>query len=130
LGGIFCGIRYNAFANHIKNVITVSYKTAYRHYNVSLYHGIEWLLENFIKIVVNLLQHGDVEEDIMETISKLKPQYITDKSGKKTAVILPIREYEELVEDIQDLAIIAERREEPLIPHKEIVAKLKEDGYL
>ena len=66
----------------------------------------------------------------METISKLKPQYITDKSGKKTAVILPIREYEELVEDIQDLAIIAERREEPLIPHKEIVAKLKEDGYL
>jgi len=66
----------------------------------------------------------------METISKLKPQYITDKSGKKTAVILPIREYEELVEDIQDLAIIAERREEQLIPHKEIVAKLKKDGYL
>ena len=66
----------------------------------------------------------------METISKLKPQYVTDENGKKTAVILPIHEYEELVEDIQDLAILAERREEPLIPHEEIVAKLKEDGYL
>jgi len=71
-----------------------------------------------------------VEEDIMETISKLKPQYVTDENGKKTAVILPIHEYEELVEDIQDLAILAERREEPPIPHEEIMAKLKEDGYL
>ena len=66
----------------------------------------------------------------METMPKLKAKYITDENGKKTAVILPIDEYEELIEDIQDLAILAERREEPPIPHEEVVAKLKQDGYL
>lgn len=66
----------------------------------------------------------------MKTMPKLKPQYITNEDGKKTAVILPINEYEELVEDIQDLARLAERREELPIPHEEVVAKLKKDGYL
>ena len=31
--------------------------------------------------------------------------YITNKSGEKTAVILPIEQFEELLEDIEDLAI-------------------------
>jgi len=64
------------------------------------------------------------------TIRELQAQYITDEKGKKTAVILPIEEYEELLEDLQDLAILAERRDEPTIPHKEVVARLKRDGYL
>jgi hypothetical protein len=45
-------------------------------------------------------------------------------------VILPIEEFEELLEDIEDLAVLAERREEPTIPHEEVVAKLKRDGLL
>jgi len=64
------------------------------------------------------------------TIRDLQAQYITDEKGKKTAVILPIEEFEELLEDLQDLAVLAERRDEPTIPHEEIVAKLKRDGYL
>ncbi|MBF8265211.1 MAG: hypothetical protein HW384_1075, partial [Dehalococcoidia bacterium] len=36
-----------------------------------------------------------------------------DEKGRKKAVLLPIREYQELMEDLEDLAIIAERREEP-----------------
>jgi PHD/YefM family antitoxin component YafN of YafNO toxin-antitoxin module len=63
-------------------------------------------------------------------MSKPKPRYVTDENGKKTAVILPIDEYEELIDDIQDLVILAERREEPPISHEEVVAKLKQDGYL
>jgi len=63
-------------------------------------------------------------------MSKVKPQYVIDESGKKTAVILPIDEYEKLIEDMQDLAILAERREEASISHEEVVAKLKQDGYL
>ena len=64
------------------------------------------------------------------TIRDLQAQYVTDESGKKTAVILPIEEFEELLEDLQDLAILAERRDEPTIPHEEVVARLKRDGYL
>jgi len=30
--------------------------------------------------------------------------------GKKTAAILPIKKYEELMEDLHDLAVVAERR--------------------
>jgi len=64
------------------------------------------------------------------TIRDLQAQYITDEKGRKTAVILPIEEFEELLEDLQDLAVLAERRDEPTIPHEEVVARLKRDGYL
>ena len=39
-------------------------------------------------------------------------QYLTDEDGKKTAVVLPMTEYEKLLEDLDDLRAIAERREE------------------
>ncbi|HEX5807604.1 MAG TPA: hypothetical protein VFY25_02990 [Anaerolineales bacterium] len=64
------------------------------------------------------------------TIRDLQAQYITDEKGNKTAVILPIEEFEELLEDLQDLAILAERRDEPTVPHEELVARLKRDGHL
>lgn len=64
------------------------------------------------------------------TIRDLQAQYVTDDKGKKTAVILPIEEFEELLEDIEDLAVLLERRDEPTIPFDEVVAKLKQDGLL
>jgi hypothetical protein len=66
----------------------------------------------------------------MLDLNQLKLQYITDKSGKKTAVILPIQEFQELLEDIEDLAAVAERREEPSISHDELLAELRRDGLL
>lgn len=57
-------------------------------------------------------------------------QYLTDERGEKTAVVLPIAEYERLLEDLKDLAAVAERKDEPLIPHEEFVAGLKRDGLL
>jgi hypothetical protein len=57
-------------------------------------------------------------------------QYITNPDGEKTAVILPIEEFRELLEDIEDLAAVAERRDEPTIPHDELLAELKQDGLL
>ena len=50
-------------------------------------------------------------------------QYIV-KNGKTSAVILPIAEYEELLEDLSDLAVIARRKDEPLIPLAEIKKRL------
>ena len=55
-------------------------------------------------------------------------QYLTDKKGKKTAVVLPIADYEKLQEDLDDLAVIAERREEETIPHAEFKRSLKRHG--
>jgi PHD/YefM family antitoxin component YafN of YafNO toxin-antitoxin module len=60
----------------------------------------------------------------------LHPQYITDEAGKRVSVVLPVAEYEELMEDMEDLAAMAERRDEPGIPHDEVIAELKRDGLL
>jgi hypothetical protein len=58
------------------------------------------------------------------------PQYITDEKGHKTAVILSLDAYNELLEDLSDLAAVAERRDEPTIPLSELVDSLKADGLL
>jgi hypothetical protein len=50
--------------------------------------------------------------------------------GKKTAVILSIEKYEELLEDPHDLSIIAERQYEPTIAFEYLKKELKEDGVL
>ena len=42
------------------------------------------------------------------------------KNGKRTAVILPTDEYEELLHDLDDLAVIAHRKNEPTIPLAEV----------
>lgn len=57
-------------------------------------------------------------------------QYITDSSGQKTGVLLSLKDYEKLLEDLEDLAIVAERQNEPKIAHKEFIKSLKKDGLL
>lgn len=38
--------------------------------------------------------------------------YIVDADGNKTAVILSIEQYEQLLENLHDLAVVVERRDE------------------
>ncbi len=57
-------------------------------------------------------------------------QYVTNQAGEKTAVILPISEFEELLEDLQDLAAVAERRTEPTVSHDEVLAELSRDDAI
>ena len=59
-----------------------------------------------------------------------REQFLVDTKGKKTAVILPIRQYEQLMEDLHDLAIVAERRDERPISLEEMKRRLKKDGLL
>lgn len=56
--------------------------------------------------------------------------YIVDKKGKKTAVVMPIEKYEELLEDLEDLAVIASRKTESTYDWKDLKTKLKRDGLL
>lgn len=57
-------------------------------------------------------------------------QFLTDEHGDRTAVVLPLGDYEKLIEDLQDLAVIAERRDEPVLSHEDFIAELKSDGTL
>jgi hypothetical protein len=55
-------------------------------------------------------------------------QFLTNEKGRKTAAVLPIEDYEKLLEDLDDLAVIAERREEEAISHAEFKKGLKRNG--
>jgi len=57
-------------------------------------------------------------------------KYITDEKGKKKEVILPLKEFENLLEDLEDLAVVAERRDEESISHEEVIKRLKKYGLL
>jgi hypothetical protein len=57
-------------------------------------------------------------------------KFITDSKGRKTAVVLSLRKYEKLLEDLHDLAVVAERRTEPTISFEEMKRRLKKDGRL
>ena len=58
------------------------------------------------------------------------PQYLLDASGKKAFVVLTAEEYEELLEDLHDLAVMAERRNEPRLSMEEFERGLRADGLL
>jgi len=52
-------------------------------------------------------------------------QYVIDTAGRKTAVLLSLGRYEQLMEDFHDLAIVAERREEEPISLDEMKLRLR-----
>lgn len=60
----------------------------------------------------------------------MEAQYITDDMGDKLAVVIPISDYNALMEDVSDLATIAERRDEETISLDEVKKKLIADGLL
>ena len=66
----------------------------------------------------------------MINIDKLALSCVTNQSGEKTAVILPLKQFEELLEYIEDLAIVAERRDKPTISHEDVISELKQDSIL
>jgi hypothetical protein len=48
-------------------------------------------------------------------------QYVTKPSGERVAVIVLIEEFKELLEDLEDLATIVNRRDEPTVSHDEVL---------
>ncbi len=59
-----------------------------------------------------------------------REQYVVDADGKKTAVILSLERYRELMEDVHDLAVVAERRDEKSIDLSEMKRRLKDNGLV
>jgi len=60
----------------------------------------------------------------------LHPQYITDNKGDKVSVIINMQEFEKMIEDIKDLTIIADRKNEKTTSHKDFLNELRADGVL
>lgn len=58
-------------------------------------------------------------------VREMKVKYITNNKGKITDVILPIKVFERLLEDLDDLAEIAKRKDEETISHEEVVEGFK-----
>jgi hypothetical protein len=60
----------------------------------------------------------------------MSTKFVTNEKGKKIAAIVPIREYEDLLQDIYSAAIIEQRRNEKTYPWEDLKKKLIEDGTL
>ena len=63
-------------------------------------------------------------------IMSLQEQFCIDSDGKKKSVIIPLEQYEHLLEDLHDLAKVAERRSEETVDIDEMKQLLKKDGVL
>jgi PHD/YefM family antitoxin component YafN of YafNO toxin-antitoxin module len=52
-------------------------------------------------------------------------RFVVTRKGHKTGVLLSLKEYNELLEDLTDLAIIAERKGEPSQPFDVVKERLE-----
>ena len=60
----------------------------------------------------------------------VQEQFVVDARGKKTGVILSLKQYEKLMEDLHDLAVVAERRSEKPVSLEDMKRRLKKNGVL
>lgn len=51
-------------------------------------------------------------------------RYVIDQTGEREAVILSMAEYDRLMEDLRDLALIAERRDDETVSLEDLKAEL------
>jgi len=66
----------------------------------------------------------------MSVLKEVAEQYVVDNKGKKKGVILSLEQYQRLLEDLHDLAVVAERRDEEPISLEEMKERLRQDGLL
>lgn len=60
----------------------------------------------------------------------MSTKFVTNEKGKRVAAILPIREYEDLLQDNYSAAIIERRKNEKTYPWEDLKKELVEDGTL
>ncbi|MGB9178977.1 MAG: hypothetical protein WCB68_06965 [Pyrinomonadaceae bacterium] len=57
-------------------------------------------------------------------------QFVTDADGNKTAVILPIEEYEEMLEDLHLGRVASESKDEPRRAFAEVLEEMRSAGEI
>ena len=67
---------------------------------------------------------------VKERLMSRNVQYVTDAKGERTAVILPLEEYEELLEDLHVSRVAKETKDEPRRPLIDVVEELRNAGEI
>ncbi len=57
-------------------------------------------------------------------------QYVTDATGNRIAVIIPLDEYENLLEDLDVIAAAYEAKDESSRPFNDVVAEMRAAGEI
>ncbi|MBA2340996.1 MAG: hypothetical protein H0V88_11410 [Pyrinomonadaceae bacterium] len=57
-------------------------------------------------------------------------QFVIDAEGHKQAVILPIEEWEDLMEDLHLNRVARESKDEPRRPFEEVLKEMREAGEI
>ncbi len=97
-------------------------------------HRVHWV-DPWVVVVIfyhNVRRYVIIQpkEPIMTMSIDIHPQYITNEEGEKLSVILPVNEFEQMLEDIEDLAVALSRKEEKTTSHDDFLDELKRDGIL
>jgi hypothetical protein len=62
----------------------------------------------------------------LETLRN-KVKFLIDNSGKRTHAVLPMKQYQELLENLYDNAVADSRQDEGTISFDELTSRLKND---
>ena len=62
--------------------------------------------------------------------TSLRGRYVIDRKGKRTGVVIPLKRYSRLMEDLHDLAVVAERRNERPVTADDMKKRLHKRGLL
>ena len=57
-----------------------------------------------------------------------RERFVFDDKGNRTGVVLSLRRYRRLLEDLHDLAVVAERRSEKAVSLSQLKRRLRDDG--
>ena len=60
----------------------------------------------------------------------IRGRYVTNRTGKRTGVVLSLKRYSRLMEDLHDLAVVAERRTERPVRADEMRKRLHKRGLV
>jgi PHD/YefM family antitoxin component YafN of YafNO toxin-antitoxin module len=66
----------------------------------------------------------------MLNLKELNVQYITNEAGERSGIIMSMEDFEALLETLEDLAVVAKRRDEPTVSYEDLKAQLIKDGLL
>ena len=71
-----------------------------------------------------------ISKKILNRYKNMSPQFIVDEKGHKNQVILRLEIFENLLEDLEDLALVAERRDDERNDYASFREELKQEGKL
>ena len=64
----------------------------------------------------------------MENVQLKGVKYVTDSTGKRTAVLISLEEWGELWEDIYDVLVSQARKDEPTVPWETLKAEMMSEA--